>query len=186
MVHRSGITKGSRVVVPGVSGGVGLAVAQLAKRRGAHVTGIASTAKHDGVRELGADDVVGLEADLVDLLGASSVDFVVDNVAGPGFGSMLGPLRRGGTYVSSGAIGGPVVDLDMRTLYLKDLTLIGSRAWDEPVFPNVVSYIERGEIRTRAAAQSGCAATLMTLPSGARTKNRRTPLGSVVIGCTIS
>ena len=37
--------------------------------------------------------------------------------------------------------------LDMRTFYLKDLTLIGCTAWDEPVFPNLVGYIERGEIR---------------------------------------
>ncbi len=56
-------------------------------------------------------------------------------------------LRRGGRYVSSGAIGGPLVTLDMRTFYLKDLTLIGCTAWDEPVFPNLVGYIERGELR---------------------------------------
>ena len=35
----------------------------------------------------------------------------------------------------------------MRTFYLKDLTLIGCTAWDEPVFPNLISYIENGEIR---------------------------------------
>lgn len=35
----------------------------------------------------------------------------------------------------------------MRTFYLKDLTLVGCTAWDEEVFPDVVSYIERGEIR---------------------------------------
>jgi len=37
--------------------------------------------------------------------------------------------------------------LDLRTLYLKDLTLIGTTAWDEPVFPNLVQYIERDEIK---------------------------------------
>jgi NADPH:quinone reductase-like Zn-dependent oxidoreductase len=35
----------------------------------------------------------------------------------------------------------------MRDFYLKDLTLIGCTAWDEPVFPNLISYIEGGEIR---------------------------------------
>ena len=40
-----------------------------------------------------------------------------------------------------------MVSLDMRDFYLKDLTLIGCTAWDEPVFPNLVGYIERGEIR---------------------------------------
>ena len=35
----------------------------------------------------------------------------------------------------------------MRDMYLKDLTLIGSTAWGEQIFPNIISYIERGEIR---------------------------------------
>jgi len=35
----------------------------------------------------------------------------------------------------------------MRDMYLKDITLVGCTAWDEPVFENLVSYIERGEIR---------------------------------------
>jgi NADPH:quinone reductase-like Zn-dependent oxidoreductase len=65
---------------------------------------------------------------------------------------MLKLLRRGGRYASSGAIGGPIVSLDMRTFYLKDLMLVGCTAWDEPVFPNLVGYIERGEIRPLVAA----------------------------------
>src|SRR5210317_966901 len=60
---------------------------------------------------------------------------------------MLKVLKRGGRFVSSGAIAGPLVELDMRDLYLKDLTLIGCTAWDEPVFPNLISYIEKGEIK---------------------------------------
>jgi NADPH:quinone reductase-like Zn-dependent oxidoreductase len=60
---------------------------------------------------------------------------------------MLKVLKRGGAYVSSGAIGGPVVSLDLRTWYLKDIRMIGCTAWDEPVFPNLISYIEKHEIR---------------------------------------
>ena len=60
---------------------------------------------------------------------------------------MLKLLKRGGRYASSGAIAGPVVSLDLRDMYLKDITMYGSTAWNEPVFPNVVSYIENGEIR---------------------------------------
>jgi NADPH:quinone reductase-like Zn-dependent oxidoreductase len=59
---------------------------------------------------------------------------------------MLKVLKRGGRFVSSGAIAGPLVELDMRDFYLKDLTLIGCTAWDEPVFPNLIAYIEKGEI----------------------------------------
>jgi NADPH:quinone reductase-like Zn-dependent oxidoreductase len=56
---------------------------------------------------------------------------------------MLKVLRRGGRYVSSGAIAGPIVNLDLRDFYLKDLRLIGCTAWDEPVFANLVSYVEQ-------------------------------------------
>ena len=94
---------------------------------------------------------IGRDEDPVGLLGPQSVDLVVDNVAGAGFGGLLGTLRRGGRYVSSGAIGGPLVTLDMREFYLRDLTLIGCTAWDEPVFPDLIGYIERGEIRPLVA-----------------------------------
>ena len=66
--------------------------------------------------------------------------------------AMLKLLRRGGRFTSSGAISGPVVALDMRDMYLKDISLIGTTAWDEPVFPDLISYIERGEIRPLLAA----------------------------------
>ena len=91
--------------------------------------------------------VLDRREDVATILGQDSVEIVVDNVAGPAFDGLLGVLKRGGRYVSSGAIGGPIVTLDMRTFYLKDLNLIGCTAWDEPVFPNLISYIERGELR---------------------------------------
>jgi NADPH:quinone reductase-like Zn-dependent oxidoreductase len=119
----------------------------LAKRRGAHVTAISSKGKIDRVRSIGADHVIERNDDTVIVLGAESVDVVVDNVAGPNFPRMLKVLNRGGRYTSSGAIAGPLVTLDMRDMYLKDITLICCTAWDEPVFPNLISYIENGEIR---------------------------------------
>ena len=151
MVHRGGVRQGEHVLVAGASGGVGSAVVQLAKRRGATVTAIAAKAKMDQVLSLGADRVIDRHDDVVASLGENSVDVVIDNVAGPAFGGMLLALKRGGRYVSSGAIGGPLVTLDMRTFYLKDLKLIGCTAWDEPVFPNLISYIERDEFRPLVA-----------------------------------
>ena len=87
------------------------------------------------------------DKDLVAQAGEEAFDLVVDNVAGTSFPMMLKLLKRGGRYASSGAIAGPVVSLDMRDLYLKDITIIGTTAWDEPVFSNLISYIEKGEIK---------------------------------------
>ncbi len=97
--------------------------------------------------DLGADQVIERGADLLTGLGENSVDVVFDNVAGEGFDTLLKLMRRGGRYASSGAIAGPLVTMDMRQFYLKDLNLIGCTAWDEPVFANLVSYIEKHEIK---------------------------------------
>ena len=150
MLHRAAVGA-ERVLVTGASGGVGSAAVQLAKRRGAHVTALASTAKLEEVRALGADVVVDRNADLVASIGANSMDVVVDLVAGDGWPALLEVLKRGGRYVTAGAIAGPLVELDVRTLYLKDLTLIGCTFQDDVVFENLVGYIERGEIRPLVA-----------------------------------
>jgi NADPH:quinone reductase-like Zn-dependent oxidoreductase len=146
MVQRSRVSSGEHVLVAGASGGVGSAVVQLAKVRGATVTAIVGKSKMDEVRRIGADFVIDRDSDLVSELGEECVDVVIDNVGGPHFEGELKALKRGGRYASSGAIGGPLVNLDLRTMYLKDLTLIGCTAWDESVFPQLISYIESNRI----------------------------------------
>ena len=151
MLHRAAVTGEDHVLVSGASGGVGSAAVQLAKRRGASVTAVAARAKAEQVRALGADRVVDRDDDIIAALGERSVDVVVDNVSGPAFGDLLHALKTGGRYVSSGAIAGPLVAFDKRTFYLRDLTLIGCTAWDEPVFPALISYLERGDVRPLVA-----------------------------------
>ena len=151
MVHRARVSASDRVLVTGASGGVGSAVVQLAKRRGAHVTAVVGQSKIDAMQNLGADRIIPREIDLITELGESSIDVVIDNVAGKNFEQLLKIMIRGGRYASSGAIAGPMVSMDMRDFYLKDLNLIGCTAWDEPVFPNLIGYIERGEIKPLVA-----------------------------------
>ena len=146
MLHRAGLAAGETVLITGASGGVGSAAIQLARRRGARIIAVTSPDKLRAVQALGCDIVVERNAIGSASLAEGSIDLVVDNVAGEQFSFMPKLLRRSGRYVSSGAIGGPIVRFDMRDFYLKDLTLIGCTAWDEPVFGNVIAYIERGEI----------------------------------------
>jgi len=97
--------------------------------------------------QIGADRLFDRTADLLAELGEKSVDVVVDNVGGSSFPIMLKLLKQGGRFVSSGAIAEPMVELDMRDMYLKDITLMGTTAWEEVVFPDIVRYIEQGEIK---------------------------------------
>lgn len=150
MLHRASLGA-ERVLISGASGGVGSAAVQLARRRGAFVVALSSGAKADEVAAVGADQVIDRDADLVAELGQGGIDVVVDLVAGKQWSSFLDVLRRGGRYVTAGAIAGPIAQIDVRTLYLKDLTLFGCTYQPEVVFSNLVSYIEAGEIRPLVA-----------------------------------
>ncbi len=146
LLQRSGVARGQTVLVTGASGGVGAAAVQLARRRGARVIALCGADKQAQLREIGADDTVPRGADLVGALGKESVDCVVDLVGGAQWPALLEVLRTRGRYAVSGAIAGPIVELDLRKLYLKDLTLFGCTQQDPVVFPNLVGYVERGEI----------------------------------------
>jgi NADPH:quinone reductase-like Zn-dependent oxidoreductase len=121
-------------------------------RRGARVIAVANLAKAGAVKALGAALVIARDADLVEELGHESLDVVIDVVGGRQFGRLLEVLRRRGRYAAAGAISGPIVDLDLRTLYLKDLRLEGCTVFEPAVFGNLVGYIERGEIRPVVAS----------------------------------
>lgn len=147
MCHRARVGKGEIVLITGASGGVGAAAVQLCKRRGARVIAISGRDKTKRVLELGADEVVVRTESIVGALEKMSVDVVLDVVGGPSFVELLEVLKRGGRYATAGAIAGPMVELDLRTLYLKDLSFFGCTFQDEEVFTNLISYIERGEIK---------------------------------------
>lgn len=151
MLHRAKVGT-ETVLIGGASGGVGSAAVQLAKRRGATVIAMTSPHKADDLYALGADRVIDRDADLVDVLGRDSVDVVIDMVGGESWAAFLDVLTRGGRYAIAGAIGGPLTRIDLRTLYLKDLTLLGCTFQEEVVFTNLIRYIERGEIRPLVAA----------------------------------
>ena len=152
MITRANVTDKDTVLVSGASGGVGSALIQVIKRRGARVVALASEHKHEQVKALGADVVLPREPDsladaLNDTIGRNTISVVADIVGGSQFSTLIDCLERGGRYTCSGAIAGPIVDLDLRTLYLSDLTFTGSTVVTPQIFKDVVSYIERDEIK---------------------------------------
>jgi NADPH:quinone reductase-like Zn-dependent oxidoreductase len=157
MLTRIRVTQQDTLLVTGASGGVGSALVQLAKRRGATVLAVTTAAKHDALAALGADQVIERDA-LVpgvrkQVLPAGGVDAVADVVGGRGFATLIDALKQGGRYVTAGAIAGPIVSLDLRQLYLKDLELQGATVLPEGLFNRLVGYIERGEIRPLLAGE---------------------------------
>ena len=153
MLNRAGVGAADTVLIPGASGGVGGALVQLAKRRGARAIAMASEAKHAEVATLGPDRILPRAAeDLGAALADERVTVVADVVGGPVWPALIDVLARGGRYTCSGAVAGPAVALDLRSLYLRDLTFTGSTVVPARVFRDVVGYIERGEVRPVLAA----------------------------------
>ncbi|MDO6788361.1 alcohol dehydrogenase family protein [Cobetia marina] len=151
LLTRTQLAKGERVLITGASGGVGSAAVQLAKARGAHVIAITSAAKAESLRKLGADDIVLRDQVVADVLDGHGVDVVVDLVGGPQWPQLLDVLKHKGRYAVAGAIGGEIVELDLRTLYLKDLSFFGCTVLEPEVFPNLVRHIEQGNIKPLVA-----------------------------------
>jgi NADPH:quinone reductase len=127
------LAPGEWVLVMGASGGLGIAGIQVAKSFGAHV--IAAAGTDDRVPAavgLGADAGVNyraqdLAAETRRLTGGRGVDVVFENIADANlFPKAFASLARHGRLITAGAHGGGTVPLDVKSLYLNGLTVIGS------------------------------------------------------------
>ena len=157
MLNRASVQADDRVLISGASGGVGSALIQLARRRGAETIALCGEAKAEAVRALGASHVLprapeDLKAALRTATGRDEVTVVADVVGGPLWPQLISALARGGRYTCAGAIAGPMVSFDLRTFYLRDLVFTGATVTPPGVFSDLVGYIERGEIKPVLAA----------------------------------
>ncbi|MEM7733943.1 MAG: alcohol dehydrogenase family protein [Pseudomonadota bacterium] len=153
MLVRANVTDRDTVLIPGASGGVGGALIQLSKLRGARVIAMASENKHADVAKLNPDVLLPRAPEnLRAALGDEKITVVADVVGGDQWPTLIDMLERGGRYTCSGAIAGPMVTLDLRTFYLRDLTFAGSTVIPQEVFHNMVRYIEEGALQPMLAA----------------------------------
>ncbi|MGC6517458.1 MAG: alcohol dehydrogenase family protein [Candidatus Puniceispirillaceae bacterium] len=158
MLERAQVTKGDSVLITGASGGVGSALIQLAKRRGAITIGLSSPSKAESLYDIGADHVIdrntsALKDDIEAATGKRTVSVLADVVGGDNWHHWLDCIERGGRLTCAGAIAGPMVTFDLRTFYLRDLTFTGATIVPVGLFARLVSYIEAGELKPLLAAQ---------------------------------
>lgn len=155
MLERAGVRRGETLLVSGASGGVGLSLVDLASARGARVVALSSGSKADAVRAAGADVVLDRhDGDVGQQLGdlvPEGLDAVADVVGGGLLGTVMPHLRPGGRWVVSGAVAGPVVELDLRRLYLRSVSLLGSTMHTPDQFAVLVAAANDGGLRPQVA-----------------------------------
>ena len=151
MLDRARVAAGERVLITGAAGGVGGGLIQLCRARGAIPYAITSSDKYDAVAALGAEGVALRDrGDWVEQvrqqLDGAPLDVVADVVAGPLFKDLINLLRPEGRYTTAGAFAGALVELDLRTIYLKHLEIHGSSQGTRQAFRRLVGYIEAGKL----------------------------------------
>lgn len=181
MLTRAMVTAADTVLITGASGGVGSAAIQLAKARGAQVVAVAGEAKQQSVLDVGADAGVIRGKSLLSQLAENAVDVILDLVGGSNWLELLDILRPFGRYAVAGAIAGPIVDLDLRTLYLKDQRFYGCTVLSDAVFPRLVDLVEQGAIRPLVARSF----PLASLPEAQAFFLNKQFTGKVVIDMTL-
>ncbi|GAA1486611.1 zinc-binding dehydrogenase [Brachybacterium fresconis] len=155
MIERGGVREGETVLVTGASGGVGLALVQLAAARGARVLAVSSGSKLEAVRSAGADAVVDRAQDIVGQVRAAAdggVDVVLDVVAGDLVGEGLSLLHEGGRWVIAGALGGHGVGFDVRRLYLHNAQIVGSSMHTREHFALLMDIARGAQVQPVIAA----------------------------------
>jgi NADPH:quinone reductase-like Zn-dependent oxidoreductase len=181
MLERAGLREGETVLVTGASGGVGLALVQLAAARGAEVVAVTSSAKAGALRDAGATDVVSRDGgDLAEQIAAAAstgLDAVADVAGGPAIEQLMPLLRDDGRWVIAGAVAGPVVSFDLRRLYLHNLRLIGSSMHTREHFAKLVDVARTGSVRPRIAGRH----TLAEIHQAQQQFLERRHVGKIVI-----
>jgi len=153
VVTRAGVQPGETIVVTGAGGGVSSFVVQIAHAIGAKVfVTSGSDEKIARAGQLGADGGVNYRTGdwvkaLAPLVGRDGPDVVVDSVGGATFGRALELVKPGGRVVTYGATTGSVDTLEVRRIFWKQLTILGSTMGTARDFASMLSFCERHRIR---------------------------------------
>ena len=152
LVTRARAEPGETVLIWGIGGGVALAALQIARMIGLQtIVTSGSDAKLEAARALGADVVLNHRAaDVVAEVrkhsGGRGADVVVDSVGEQSWQHSLRALRRGGRLVICGATTGPMISLDLRRLFWRQWSILGSTLGNRREYAEIVAHAAQGKL----------------------------------------
>jgi NADPH:quinone reductase-like Zn-dependent oxidoreductase len=154
LVHRAGLRAGESVLIVGAGGGVNSMAIQIAKLTGATVYALTSTEdKMEKARALGADVVLNYREDpqwsktLYKMTDRRGVDVVVDNVGQATLTQSMRAVVRGGRIVVVGNTSGPKIEIDIRYIFGKQISIIGSTMGTRQDFQDVMDLVWAGKLK---------------------------------------
>ena len=153
LVARAMLKQGETVLVHAGGSGVGSAAIQIAKLFGATVFATAgSREKAEKAKELGADETIlyrdlDFASELRKLTSGRGVDVVVEHVGLDTFEGSLRSLARGGRLVTCGATTGAEVTINLRVIFFKSLSILGSTMGSLAELHTIMTHVEKGELR---------------------------------------
>ena len=153
MVTRAHIRPGQTVVVLGANSGVGIAAIQLGKLLNAHVIATAGNEeKIRRARELGADDVIDhykqkISDEVRRITAKAMADVVIEHVGEATWGESMKSLKPGGVIVTCGATTGPQAEFDLRFLFARQLSFLGSYMGTMGELHEVLAHVFAGRLK---------------------------------------
>lgn len=153
VVGKAKVQAGDQMLIWGIGGGVALAALQLAKARGAYVwVTSGDPGKLERAKALGADKVLNHTTENVPAViraatAKRGVDVVIDSVGAATWTRSLGCLSRAGRLVTCGGTSGPMVETDVRRLFMNQWTISGSTMGSEAEWAAVAAEFRAGGLR---------------------------------------
>jgi NADPH:quinone reductase-like Zn-dependent oxidoreductase len=153
LIKRAALRTGESVLVVGAGGGVNSMAIQVAKLAGATVYVVAANPeKSERARQLGADVVldrsqVDWGKEIYKLTARRGVDVVVDNVGKATLTTSMQAVARGGRIVIVGNTSGPQAAIDIRFIFGKQISLIGSTMGSHQDFHDVMGLLWSGKLK---------------------------------------
>ena len=153
LVSRSQIKPGDTVLVLGAGSGVGSAAIQIAKLFNATViTTAGDEAKLSKGRELGADHTINhykqkISEEVKKITSRRGVDIVFEHVGSATWEESMKSMAPGGKLVTCGATTGPDAKFDIRFLFSRQLSFLGSYMGTMGELHAVVKHIFRGKLK---------------------------------------
>ncbi|MBI5303542.1 MAG: zinc-binding dehydrogenase [Chloroflexi bacterium] len=153
LIHRAKLQAGESIAIIGAGGGVNSISIQLAKYLGATVYAITSTPeKMRRAQELGADQVINYRDEdwsraLYTMTGKRGVDVVVDNIGQATLNSSMRAVARGGRIAIVGNTSGAQTQIDVRFIFGKQISLIGSTMGSHQDFIDVMELVWSGKLK---------------------------------------